>query len=132
MPADREGPWTVRVTMVEQRGTCRHQLGDRFEYSYSPLYPPRELCPALALSMSPYVAMKAVGGVPWWDEGRGDDDSFYISCISRSGTVWRIEQTNRRIPFYDVDQARERIKENRGMHGVNSPHVTLEEGGGRL
>ncbi len=110
MPAVREGPRVVLVTMVEQRGTCRHKLGDAFEYSYSPLYPPKGLCPALALSMAPYVAMKAVGGVPWWDEGQGDDENFYISCISRSGTVWRIEGTNRRIPFYDVELARERIE----------------------
>ncbi len=110
MAAVMEGPWVVRVTMVEQRGTCRHKQGDAFEYSYSPLHPPRELCPALALSMAPYVAMKAVGGVPWWDEGQGDDENFYISCISRSGTVWRIERTSRRIPFYDVERAKERIQ----------------------
>lgn len=110
MLAVREGPWVVRVTMVEQRGTCRHKLGDTFEYTYSPLYPPRELCPAVALSMAPYVAMKAVGGGPWWDEGGDDAENFYISCISRSGTVWKIEATDSHIPFYDVERARERIK----------------------
>lgn len=110
MPVARKGPQVVRVTMVEQRGTCRHKLGDSFEYSYSPLYPPRELCPAVAHSIAPFVAIKATGGVPWWDEGEGDPENFYISCISRSGTVWRIEATDRSIPFYEVELAKERIQ----------------------
>ena len=111
MTEERKGPFVVRVTMVEQRGKCRHKLDDSFEYTYSPLYPPKELCPAVGHSLAPFVAMKAVGGIPWWDEGEGDTENFYISCISRSGTVWKIEATGKRIPFYDVEQARERIKE---------------------
>ena len=49
---------------------------------------------------------------PLVGQGRGGDaEKLYISCVSRSGTVWKVEATHRRILFHNVKEARERVKE---------------------
>lgn len=78
----------VQITCEEKIGKCRHNVGDAFTFSNAMTCIP-ELCGGIQSPARPYISLCAVG-VPSWE---GDDKSIYrIHCISKKGTVWRLER----------------------------------------
>ena len=78
----------VRITCEEKLGKCRHNVGDTFVYTKPTGYVV-ELCSGIQEPARPFVT-RCAAGVPSWE---GDDRSIYrIHCISKKGTVWRLEK----------------------------------------
>ncbi len=79
----------VRITCEEKLGKCStHKVGDSFVYSYPGEYI-KGMCPGIQDPARMWVSLCAAG-VPSWE---ADDPSIYrIHCISKKGTVWRIER----------------------------------------
>jgi len=80
----------VQVTLVEKRGVCPYAVGHKVIYG-DPLNNrrPEGLCWGIARSLEPIVLMCALGATSW---EKDDPERFYISCISKKGTVWRVER----------------------------------------
>jgi uncharacterized repeat protein (TIGR04076 family) len=81
--------YKIKVTCIEKLGKCRHELGDVFMDESAFDYPVG-LCPGIQEpARNPIMACQA--GVPSWE---ADDSRIYrIHCISKKGTVWKIERT---------------------------------------
>jgi uncharacterized repeat protein (TIGR04076 family) len=78
----------VRITCEEKLGKCTHNVGDTFEYTNPTAYI-QGLCLGVQDPARLWVSHCAAG-IPSWE---GDDDSIYrIHCISKKGTVWRLER----------------------------------------
>ena len=78
----------VRITCEEELGKCHHNVGDTYVYD-SPMAYIQELCVGIQDPARPWVSQCASGNPSW----EGDDKSIYrIHCISKKGTVWRIEK----------------------------------------
>jgi uncharacterized repeat protein (TIGR04076 family) len=78
----------VKITCEEKLGTCIYNVGDTFVYS-KPIGYIEELCSGIQDPARPYIT-RCAAGIPSWE---GDDKSIYrIHCISKKGTVWRIEK----------------------------------------
>ena len=78
----------VRITCEEKHGKCRYQLGDSYIYD-QPHHSPKDMCLGIQEPARIPVIHCAMG-LPSWE---GDDKSIYrIHCISKKGTVWRIER----------------------------------------
>lgn len=81
----------VKITCIEKTGKCRHEIGDSFVYQSAFDYPVGLCAGIQEPSRNPALACQA--GVPSWE---ADDPSVYrIHCISKKGTVWRIERIPR-------------------------------------
>ena len=78
----------VRITCEEKLGECRHNMGDTFVYS-NPMHVIPDMCSGIGSPAGPYVPLCAVG-VPSWESD--DKDIYRIHCISKKGTVWRLER----------------------------------------
>ncbi|UCH57624.1 MAG: hypothetical protein JSV18_01515 [Candidatus Bathyarchaeota archaeon] len=86
----REDFWKtkVQITCEEKLGKCHHEVGDTFVYNHPAAYI-QGLCFGIQDPARPYVSQCAAG-VPSWE---GDDPNIYrIHCISKKGTVWRLER----------------------------------------
>ena len=78
----------VRITCEEKLGKCHHNVGDTYVYP-NPMAYIQELCLGIQDPARPWVSHCASGNPSW----EGDDKSIYrIHCISKKGTVWRIEK----------------------------------------
>lgn len=78
----------IKITCVEKLGKCHHEVGDSFVYENAISYIP-ELCVGVQDPARLWVSHCAAG-LPSWE---GDDSSIYrIHCISKKGTVWKIER----------------------------------------
>ncbi|UCE95793.1 MAG: hypothetical protein JSV51_08815 [Candidatus Bathyarchaeota archaeon] len=79
----------IRITCEEKQGKCSaHKVGDSFVYSYPGDYI-KKLCPGIQDPARPWVHLCAAR-IPSWE---ADDSNIYrIHCISKKGTVWRIER----------------------------------------
>ncbi|HWI61000.1 MAG TPA: hypothetical protein VNT75_04100 [Symbiobacteriaceae bacterium] len=77
----------VRAVMVESRGVCEHVEGEVlvFDLPWSDAEAP--VCPGLLRALRPFLAAVALG-IP-----AGQDGAYFVSCPSRKGTVWRVEET---------------------------------------
>jgi len=78
----------VRVTMVEKRGECHMDVGHSFVYE-TPWRQPEGMCGGLAHPLAYVVMACSLGGESWEED---DPERFYISCVSKKGTVWRVER----------------------------------------
>ena len=83
-------PARVRATLVEKRGVCPYEVG------YSIIYGnpvgntrPDNVCWGVTHPLAPIVLACSLGFKSW---ERGDEDRFYVSCLSKRGTVWRVER----------------------------------------
>lgn len=82
------GPYKkVRISMIEKRGKCRYEVGQTYDYEH-PMRPPAGLCWALSHTLFPIVLACSLGAKSWEDN---DPDRWYISCMSKKGTVWKVE-----------------------------------------
>jgi uncharacterized repeat protein (TIGR04076 family) len=80
----------VRISCEEKLGKCQHNKGDTYIFEQPMAYIP-DLCMGIQDSARPYVAQCAAG-IPSWE---GDNKEIYrIHCISKKGTVWRLERIN--------------------------------------
>lgn len=78
----------VRMTCEEKLGKCHHEVGDSFVFKHAMTFT-EGLCFGAYDPARPYISHCAAG-VPSWE---ADDDSVYrIHCISKKGTVWRLER----------------------------------------
>jgi uncharacterized repeat protein (TIGR04076 family) len=78
----------VRMTCEEKLGKCHHEVGDTFVFKHARAYA-EGLCSGAWSPARPYLSHCAAG-VPSWE---ADDDSIHrIHCISKKGTVWRLER----------------------------------------
>ena len=78
----------VRITCEEKLGKCHYNVGDTYVYD-NPMAYIQDLCVGIQDPARPWVSQCAAG-TPSWE---GDDKSIYrIHCISKKGTVWRIEK----------------------------------------
>ena len=78
----------IRITCEEKLGKCQHEIGDSFVYS-QPFDYIKELCTGIQEPARVWVSHCAAG-TPSWES---DDSSIYrIHCISKKGTVWRLEK----------------------------------------
>lgn len=78
----------VKITCVECNGKCEHNVGDSFAYE-NPMDYIKGLCIGIQDPARPWVSHAAMGN-PSWD---GDDPNVYmIHCISKKGTVWKLEK----------------------------------------
>jgi len=78
----------VRMTCEEKQGKCRHNVGDSFVFKH-PMARAEGPCFGAYDPTRPYISHCAAG-VPSWE---ADDVSIYrIHCISKKGTVWRLER----------------------------------------
>ena len=78
----------VRLTCEEKLGVCRHNVGDSYLLEHPQDYV-KTLCSGIQDPARPYVA-RCAAGIPSWE---GDDDGIYrIHCISKKGTVWKVER----------------------------------------
>ena len=78
----------VRITCEEKLGQCRHNVGDTYVYRNALAYLDG-LCTGIQ-EPARLVVSHCAAGVPSWE---GDDKSIYrIHCLSKKGTVWRLER----------------------------------------
>ena len=78
----------VQITCEEKHGKCRHDVGDTYVYRHALDYP-EDLCSGIQ-EPARLVVTHCAAGIPSWE---GDDQSIYrIHCISKKGTVWRLER----------------------------------------
>ena len=78
----------VKITCEEKHGKCGHEVGDTYTYNHALDYP-EGLCPGIQEPARISVSHCAAG-IPSWE---GDDPNIYrIHCISKKGTVWRLER----------------------------------------
>ena len=78
----------VRITCEEKLGKCEHNVGDTYVYEHPMAYI-QGLCSGIQDPARPWVPQTATGNPSW----ESDDPSIYrIHCISKKGTVWRIER----------------------------------------
>ena len=78
----------VRVTCESKHGVCEHEVGDSYVIEQVQDYV-KGLCSGIQDPARPYAAYCALG-MPSWES---DDKSIYrIHCISKLGTVWRLER----------------------------------------
>jgi len=79
----------IRITCEEKNGKCSaHKVGDSFVYSHPGGYI-KEMCPGIQDPARIWVSLCAAR-LPSWE---ADDSNIYrIHCISKKGTVWRIER----------------------------------------
>ena len=78
----------VKMTCVEKLGKCHHEEGDSYVLEH-PMARAVGLCFGAYDPARPYISHCAAG-VPSWE---GDDSNIYrIHCISKKGTVWKIER----------------------------------------
>jgi uncharacterized repeat protein (TIGR04076 family) len=78
----------IRITCEEKLGKCDYEVGDTYVFEHALDYP-KGLCPGILDPSRPFISHCAAG-LPSWE---GDDQSIYrIHCISKKGTVWRIER----------------------------------------
>jgi uncharacterized repeat protein (TIGR04076 family) len=78
----------VRITCEEKIGKCRHNIGDTYVYDHALDYP-EGLCSGIQDPARIFVSHCAAE-IPSWE---GDDPSIHrIHCISKKGTVWRLEK----------------------------------------
>ena len=83
----------VRITCEEKLGKCRHNVGDTYTYS-NPMGYVQDLCAGIQDPARPFASLCAAG-IPSWE---GDDQSIYrIHCISKKGTVWRLERIDEEV-----------------------------------
>ena len=81
----------IRITCIEKTGKCKHEVGDTFVYKHALDYPVG-LCSGIQEPARVNV-LACQAGVPSWE---ADDRSIYrIHCMSKKGTVWRIERIPR-------------------------------------
>jgi uncharacterized repeat protein (TIGR04076 family) len=81
----------VKITCEEKLGKCHHKVGDSYVYAHALDYP-QGLCPGVQEPARIYVSHCAAG-VPSWE---GDDPSIHrIHCISKKGTVWKLEKLSK-------------------------------------
>lgn len=79
----------LELTMVGQRGKCKHALGETFHFK-NPYDKPEGICAAL-LHVVELYAWRAELGFPSWES---DDRSVYrIHCPSKNGTVWELRKS---------------------------------------
>ncbi len=78
----------VRITCEEKHGVCEHEVGDAFVFEHVQDYA-EGLCSGIQDPARPYAAYCALGQ-PSWESG--DKSIYRIHCISKKGTVWRIEK----------------------------------------
>jgi uncharacterized repeat protein (TIGR04076 family) len=77
----------VRITCEEKHGVCEHEVGDTFVFEHVQDYA-EGLCSGIQDPVRPYAAYCAMGQPSW----ESDDKSVYrIHCVSKKGTIWRIE-----------------------------------------
>lgn len=84
------GFWQTKIliTCEEKHGKCKHKVGDSFVYSH-PIDYFKELCAGIQEPARIWVSHCAAD-TPSWE---ADDSSIYrIHCVSKKGTVWRIEK----------------------------------------
>jgi len=80
----------VRATMVEKRGVCEsHKVGDSYIIDWMLTPEEGRICPGILLPMQPWIVACSSGATSW---EKNEPDKFYISCISKKGTVWKIER----------------------------------------
>jgi uncharacterized repeat protein (TIGR04076 family) len=78
----------VRITCEEKLGKCHHEVGESYVYA-QPLDYPKGLCSGIQDPARPFIT-RCAAGLPSWE---GDDQSIYrIHCISKKGTVWKLEK----------------------------------------
>jgi len=78
----------VRITCESKHGVCEHDVGDSYVIEHVQDYV-KGLCSGIQDPARPYAVYCALG-MPSWE---GDDKSIYrIHCISKLGTVWRLER----------------------------------------
>ena len=81
----------VRITCEEKHGVCEHEVGDTFIFEHVQDYA-EGLCSGIQDPARPYAAYCALGQPSW----ESDDNSIYrVHCISKKGTVWRIEKISK-------------------------------------
>ena len=79
----------VKATMVEKRGKCEmHSVGDTIVFDFN-FIPDKKMCYGIYFPMQPFLMACSLGGKSW---EKDDPEKFYISCISKKGTVWKIER----------------------------------------
>ena len=82
--------WTTKVKMTceEKTGKCQHEIGHSYTFDHALKYP-EDMCIGIYEPARTWLSHCAMG-IPSWES---DDDSIYrIHCISKKGTVWRIEK----------------------------------------
>ena len=78
----------VRITCEEKLGKCHHEVGDSYVYEHPVAYI-QDLCLGIQDPARLWVSHCAAGSPSW----EGDDPNIYrIHCISKKGTVWRLEK----------------------------------------
>jgi len=78
----------VRVTCEEKHGVCEHEVGDTFILDHVQDYA-EGLCSGIQDPVRPYAAYCAIGMPSWESDDKG---IWRIHCVSKKGTVWRIER----------------------------------------
>ncbi|MCW4050146.1 MAG: hypothetical protein NWE89_10485 [Candidatus Bathyarchaeota archaeon] len=79
----------VRITCVEKTGKCEYNVGDTYVYEH-PMDYIKGLCMGIQDPARPWISQVAHGQPSW----EADDQSIYrIHCISKKGTVWKLEKT---------------------------------------
>lgn len=85
--------WTTKVKMTceEKHGICRYNIGDSYVFNHALEFPDR-MCLGIYEPARLYLTHCAAG-IPSWE---GDDENVYrIHCISKKGTVWKIEKVSK-------------------------------------
>jgi len=85
-------PTPVRATLIEKRGICPYEVGHTIVYG-NPVDNPRPTgeCWGITHPLAPIVMACALGFKSW---EKADPDRYYISCLSKRGTVWRVERVD--------------------------------------
>ena len=78
----------IRITCEEKHGKCHHEIGESFVYSH-PLDYIKEMCSGIQEPARLWVSNCAAGRPSWEADA---PDIYRIHCISKKGTVWRLER----------------------------------------
>lgn len=89
-------PARVKATLIEKRGVCPYDVGHTIIYG-RPVDNPRPSgeCWGITHPLAPIVMACALGFKSW---EKDNPDRYFVSCISKRGTVWRVERLDKAQP----------------------------------